>query len=47
MSRAAWFLLVLGLLQIVADLCGLQSVKAIAAVTAPSPGSCRLHHQPY
>jgi hypothetical protein len=37
MSRAAWFLLALGLLQIVADLCGLQSVKAIAAATAASP----------
>jgi hypothetical protein len=37
MNRAGWFLLVLGLAQIAADLCGFPSVKAIAAATAASP----------
>ena len=37
MSRAAWFLLVLGLAQMIADMTGCAAAKAIASATVASP----------
>ncbi len=37
MTRAAWFLLILGLLQMVADIAGFDRLRGLAMATAASP----------